>query len=220
MSTYRNVFFIFMVSGLSCALSVPELFAAPNLLLQCLAKEETQLHKEKAHGALYRLNQEFLNELASSNDINLKKAFVDEICTSKKHSPSVGLLRLLLVKESDIYDLSLSEVENSMRPFKMAYINEFQKQVPRLFVQYLSGVQSEMPTADCLARAIPELETFNERLKYLEEELNIHELIKDKKKIEKIFTKLESLPVIRSGCEKAAKKELKRKMQKEKNTTL
>ncbi|MDO9183687.1 MAG: hypothetical protein Q7U04_14835, partial [Bacteriovorax sp.] len=98
-----------------------EIFASSNLILQCLAKEETQLHKEKSQGVLYRLNQDFINELASSNDIALKKNFVDEICNSKTLSPTVGLLRLLLLKESDIYDLSLSEVDPTMRPFKMGY---------------------------------------------------------------------------------------------------
>lgn len=183
-----------------------EIFAAkkPNLLLECLAREEMRLHKEKNQGALFRLNQEFINELASSNDINLKKHFVEEICNSKKHSPSVGLLRLLLLVESDIYDLTLSEVEPSMRPFKMGYINEFQKQIPRLFVQYVSALQAEMPTADCLSKKIPELAVFNERLKYLEEEMTTHEVIRDKNRIEKIFTKLQNLSSIKSACEKDA----------------
>ncbi len=211
----RNVFF--MLTFLLCS----DIYAAPNLLLQCLAKEETMLHKQKSQGALYHLNQDFLNELASSNDITLKKNFVDEICQSKKHSPSVGLLRLLLLKESDIYDLSLSEVESSMRSFKMAYINEFQKQVPRLFVQYVSGLQAEMPTADCLSKAIPELNFFNERLKYLEEEMSIHEVMKDKKKIEKVFIKLENVDKIRSACEKEEALRIKKlKMKKKENARL
>lgn len=187
-----------------------QIYAAPNLLLQCLAKEESLLHKEKNQGVLYRLNQEFINELASSNDIALKKHFVDEICQSKKHSPSVGLLRLLLLVESDIYDLSLSEVEPSMRPFKMGYINEFQKQIPRLFINYLSGLQAEMATPDCLVKAIPELVVFNERLKYLEEEMSTHEVIRDKAKIEKIFTKLQNLPAIKKHCQQEAVRKLRR----------
>lgn len=215
MSHFRNAFFIlFVLLGLLSS----DIYAAPNLLLQCLAKEETALHKEKSQGALYRLNQDFLNELASSNDITLKKNFVDEICASKKHSPSVGLLRLLLLKESDIYDLSLSEVESSMRTLKMAYFNEFQKQVPRLFVSYISGLQAEMPTAHCLDKAIAELNFFNERLKYLEEEVSIHEVMKDKKKIDAIFTKLEKLSSIRKACEKEAQKaqaQLRRQVKKE-----
>lgn len=222
MSPVRNVFFLASLT-LGLLLGSSDISAAPNLLLQCLAKEESLLHKQKSQGALYRLNQDFLNELASSNDIALKKNFVDEICSpaaQKKHSPSVGLLRLLLIKESDIYDLSLSEVESSMRSFKMSYISEFQKQVPRLFVQFISGLQAEMPTSDCLARAIPELEFFNERLKYLEEEISIGEVMKDKKKIEKIFSKLETLPKIKAGCAAVAKKRSLKQMKKKENAGL
>lgn len=186
-----------------------EIYAAPNLLLQCLAKEETLLHKNKSHGAIYNLNQDFLNELATSNDIALKKNFVDEICQGKLDSASVALLRLLLIKESDIYDLSLSEVDPSMRPFKMGYINEFQKQVPRIFIQFISNLQAEMPTPHCLTKNIPELSVFFLRLKYLEEEMSGHEMIKDKTKIDRIFTKLQHLNTIKKSCAKDAEKALK-----------
>ena len=207
---------------------VQDIYAAPNLILQCLAKEEARLHKEKDQGALYRLNQEFLNELASSNDITLKQNFVEEICNNKpgktlSHSPSVGLLRILILKKSDIYDLSLSEVEASMRSFKMAYINEFQKQVPGIFIQFISSLQAEMPTPNCLSKAIPELTYFSERLKYLEEELPVQEIMKDQVKIESIFKKLEGLSKIRANCAEEARKKLKAlkgQMQKKENTGL
>ena len=174
--------------------------ATPNLLLQCLAKEEAGLHKKAVQNALFRLNQDFVNELASSNDINLKKIYVDEICQSKDYSPSVGLLRLLLMKEHEIYDLSLSSVDISMRPFKMGYINEFQKQVPRIFIQYLSGLQSELATPKCLIKAIPELKGFIEKIRYLEEEVSTHHLIIDKKRISIIFTKLKKFHAIKRQC--------------------
>ena len=174
--------------------------ATPNLLLQCLAKEEAGLHKKAVQNALFRLNQDFVNELASSNDINLKKIYVDEICQSKDYSPSVGLLRLLLMKEHEIYDLSLSSIDISMRPFKMGYINEFQKQVPRIFIQYLSGLQSELATPNCLIKAIPELKGFIEKIRYLEEEVSTHHLIIDKKRIETIFLKLKKFHAIKRQC--------------------
>lgn len=205
MRSLRSLFLITLV-----LLYGTEIYAAPNLLLQCLAKEEALLHKEKNQGVLYRLNQEFINELASSNDINLKKEFIDQICQSKQHSPSVALLRLLLIKESEIYDLSLSEVEPGMRPFKMGYLNEFQKQIPRLFIQYVSGLQAEMATPDCLSRAIPEIEVFNERLKYLEEEMGTSEMIRDKSRIERIFNKLQNIKAIRKNCEQMAAQRIKK----------
>ena len=183
-----------------------ETLAAPNMLLQCLAKEEELLHKKPLQNALFRLNQEFVNELASSNDINLKKNYVDEICASKNFSPSVGLLRLLLMKEHELYDLSLSGVEVTMRPFKMGYINEFQKQVPRMFIQYLAGLQSELALPDCLERAIPELTGFNEKIKYLEEELSTHQLITQKNKIDAIFKKLINFESIKTKCVQRKKK--------------
>ena len=178
----------------------PQTMASPNLLLQCLAKEEASLHKKVIQNALFRLNQDFVNELASSNDINLKKIYVDEICQSKDYSPSVGLLRLLLMKEHEIYDLSLSSIDISMRPFKMGYINEFQKQVPRIFIQYLSGLQSELATPNCLIKAIPELKGFIEKIRYLEEEVSTHHLIIDKKRIAIIFTKLKKFHAIKRQC--------------------
>lgn len=201
-----------------------EIYAIQNPLLQCLAKEESLLHKEKNMGPLYHLNQEFINELASSNDITLKKNFIEEICQTKTYSPSVALLRLLLLKESSIYDLSLSEVDLKMRPFKMGYINEFQKQTPRLFIQYISGLQSEMATADCLVKAIPELDFFTERLKYLEEEMSTHEVLGDKKRIELIFKKLANIKSIQKNCEKIAATRLRKlkrsKVKEEKGANL
>jgi hypothetical protein len=194
----RALWLIIWVIAAVC--SSTEIFAAPNLLIQCLAKEESLMHKEKSQSALYHLNQDFLNELASTNDIALKIKYVDEICNSQKHSPTVGLLKLLMLKESDIYDMSFADVDPTMRPFKMGYINEFQKQVPHLFIQYIAGVQAEMATPDCLEKAIPELKVFFERLKYLEEEMSTHEVIKDKTKIEKIFAKLENLNMIKKSC--------------------
>lgn len=196
--------------------------ASPNLLLECLGKEESLFHKEKTVGVIFRLNQEFINELATSNDITLKKKFVDEICHSEIHSPSVALLRLLLLKESDIYDLSFSEIDASMRPFKKGYINEFQKQVPRLFIQYISGLQAELPTHDCLNKAIPELDLFNNHLKYLEEEMSTHDIIKDKKKIEIIFIKLQKIKEIKKNCEIEALLQLNKlkKMKKKKSANL
>lgn len=199
-----------LIFALILLLSSAEIYSKPNLLLQCLAKEEEDLHKSKNQNALFRLNQEFVNELASSNDITIKNEYVSEICRSKTHSASVTLLKQLLLNESNIYDLSFSGAPASMRPFKLAYINEFQKQVPRIFVQYISGLQSEMATPDCLNNAIPELVAFNEKLKYLEEELSTRALIPQKNRIEAIFNKLRNIENIKKNCEKIAMKKTKK----------
>lgn len=196
-----------------------EIYAAPNLLLRCLAKEEEKLNKKPTQNALYRLNQEFVNELATTNDINFKKVYVDQICNSPEYSPSVGLLRLLLLKEHELYDLSLSTVDTAMKPFKMGYIDEFQKQVPRMFINYLSGLQSELATPYCLEQNIVELKGFNESIKYLEENLTTHQLITQKDKIDSIFKKLKGFSQLKSKCAEIARKELSR-LKKKQNSQL
>lgn len=190
---------------LFCALSIfsGSLFARDNLLLHCLGREEDKFHKEKIQSAVSRLNQNFINELSTSNDLAIKKNYIDEICNPKaKFPPAVGLLRLLLIKENDIFDLSLSGVDPSMRSYKMAYIKEFQKQVPHIFINYLAGIQADMPNPHCLERAIPEIAVLNERLKYLEDEIPIHEVLGQKKKLENIFNKLINIKSIKIDCEK------------------
>lgn len=177
------------------------IYAKANKLLQCLAKEEEKFHKKKVQNALYRLNQTFLNELASNNDINIKQNYVEEICNQKNLSPSVEFLHLLLIKEADIYDISLSSTENSMRPYKMGYINEFQKQVPHMLISYISGLQSETSDPKCIANSIPEINYFIEKIKYLEEEMTIHAIMSDKKKLETIFRKLRNFNAIKAKCE-------------------
>ena len=204
--------------------SSTEIYAALNPLLHCLAKEEAQLFKQKNTGSLYHLNQEFINELASSSDITLKEHFINEICETKTTSPTIKLLRLLLVKESEIYDYSQSEeADQSAQIIKKSSINEFQKQVTRFFTHFLASIQSEMATPDCLEKAIPETKILFDRLKYLEEEMSFHELLKDKSKIESIFKKLEFLPSIKRECVRSvenAEKKLGRKMKKKMGTSL
>ncbi len=187
--------------------------AKQNLLLQCLAKEEEALFKKTKQDALFRLNQEFVNELASSNDISIKSHFLNDICQSKTYSPSVGLLRLLMLKEHDIFDLSLSDVDPQLRPFKMGYIYEFQKQVPRIFISYISALQLEMSTPNCLEKRIPELKGLSESLKHLEMETTTKALMANKNKIEAIFVKLQAIKAIKKSCyeEMMLKKRRKKK---------
>jgi hypothetical protein len=174
--------------------------AKQNKLLRCLAKEEEILFKKTKQDALYRLNQEFVNELASSNDISIKNNYLNEICQSRTYSPSVSLLRLLMLKEHEVFDLSLSEIDPQLRPFKMGYIYEFQKQVPRIFISYISALQLEMSTANCLEKRIPELKGLSENLKHLEMETTTRSLMANKKKIEAIFVKLQALKAIKKSC--------------------
>jgi hypothetical protein len=67
-----------------------------------------------------------------------------------------------------------------------------------------------LATPDCLEKHIVELKGFNEKLKYLEEEVSAHQLISQKTKIEAIFTKLKNFNEIKRKCILEAKKNQKK----------
>lgn len=181
----------------------------PNRILQCLAKEEERIIKNKLDFSIAKLNQELVNELAASNDIMIKDSYVDDICEHPFYSPSVNLLRLLLIKENEIYDLTFDNMERAQKEFKLSYIADFRKQVPNIFVTYISSLNAQMPDAYCLQRHVPEIKKFNEKMKYLENEITTKALIQDKKQIDAIFMKLRNVKDIKKLCEKELKRRKK-----------
>lgn len=181
----------------------------PNRILQCLAKEEERIIKNKLDFSIAKLNQELVNELAASNDIMIKDSYVDDICEHPFYSPSVNLLRLLLIKENEVYDLTFDNMERAQKEFKLSYIADFRKQVPNIFVTYISTLNAQMPDAHCLQRHVPEIKKFNEKMKYLENEITTKSLIQDKKQIEAIFMKLRNVKEIKKLCENEIKRRKK-----------
>lgn len=195
---------------LSCFVCLSAFSATrPNRILQCLAKEEEKIIKEKLDFSIAKLNQELVNELAASNDIMIKDSYVDDICEHPYYSPSVNLLRLLLIKENEIYDLSFDDLDRAQKEFKLSYIADFRKQVPNIFVTYVSTLNAQMPDAFCLERHVPEIKKFNEKMKYLENEITTKSLIQDKKQIDAIFMKLRKVKEIKKLCEREAKRQKK-----------
>ena len=82
--------------------------AQASTVLKCLGREELQLHRKRDIGPRYTLNQVFLNKL-SSNAIDIKKKYSDQICSTKSKRPSLILLKILLLKQIDIFDIKINK---------------------------------------------------------------------------------------------------------------
>lgn len=182
----------------------------PNELLICLAKEEESLHKKKSQSALYHLNQIFINEIASANDIAINKKYLPEVCQNKEYSPSVAFLRLLLLKNKEIYELNTSGKGSELHLFLTGRIDEFQKMIPQIFIQYISLLQQELATPHCLENAINEIKAFNQKFKHLEAELSFREIVSEKSTIENIFKKLLKYHEIKKNCQIEAEKSMEK----------
>ncbi len=161
-------------------------------LLPCLGQEEAKLFKQKKISSLYTLNQELINIVVNSPDLKLTKKFHTLICKRQVSASKNTLLYALLHKKN----IFIQTATNTNK------IKFFLSQIPALFFSYIAKVQSEMPTADCLNKNIPEIPYFLERYKYLQNDLTSMQLLEETNKIKKIFFKLKTPWKLFKKCNK------------------
>lgn len=180
-------------------------------LLECLGNEELILHRNHVTGPNYKLNQILIGELAAASDIKMKNKFVEQVCKTKDFSPSVSLLRMLLIKDMEIYDLPN---EMYARALQKGTIESFLNRIPHLFFQYLSSLQALTIDPDCLNRHVVNLDYFIKRFRYLEGDYSSSFLLAEKKKIKEIFESLKGLDRINQKCKNEQKKIQEQKSKK------
>jgi len=177
---------------------------AQNPVLVCLGQEELLLHQKKEVGPVYKLNQYLIGELASANQIAFRKKFIDAICQSKDFSPSVNLLRLILIEGKSLYIFKGDVFQKAMEE---STIDNFIDNIPEVFFKYLSSLQALTPHHKCLKNYISHLDYFQTRYRYLGEELSNKIFEEDKSKIKVIFEDLKNLDQILIKCKDLALKD-------------
>ncbi len=187
-----------------------------NDLLYCLGQEELSLHSSKKTGPHYFLNQHFINEAASSGEFRLKRKYYHEICEIREFPPSIGLLRNILLYEEDIFTTPKVEDENLRALYTSGY-EAFISETPQIFFQFLALIQTQTKYPHCLKENIPKIHELTYKFQYLREELDLKDLLKDKKSIDNIFTKLKYLDSIYEECDKK-QKELDKKIKTKSNS--
>jgi len=175
-------------------------------MLHCLGKEELSIHKAKNDGPIYFLNQLFINELSSFNDVEVKQKYVDAICNQQEFAPSLSLLNHMLLHGKDLYQIRILKGEEGLWAYKKSQLEDMVNRGPHIFFQYLAHLQKLLPTHDCLSQEIPEITYFMERYYYLESDFPTDKLMKDKAKVESMFAKLKNLDRTIKKCESTAKK--------------
>lgn len=185
-------------------------------LLYCLGQEELTLHNSKRTGPHYFLNQHFINEAASAGEFKLKRKYYREICEIREFPPSIALLRNILLFEEDIFIHPKVEDENLKALYTSGY-KAFIEETPQIFFQFLALIQTQTQYPHCLKENIPMIHELTYKFQYLREELDLKELLKDKKLIDNIFTKLKYLDSIYRECDKK-QKELDKKIKTKSNS--
>ena len=167
-------------------------------LLQCLAKEEEQIHRQKVKGPIVELNQEMLALFATIRQLRLKPLYRKQICqSSSAFTPSLGLLQIILLHGKQPF-YSTSQ-EPSYRGFQESFLTSLSSTASRLFMNYLSAIQALTPRSHCLREHIPPLRKIYQQYKTLEEHIATQHLI-EPSDLSQVFAGLSRLDEIVKAC--------------------
>lgn len=198
-----NIFSYFIIAPfLSLLLTVP-VYAQQKLdILVCLGQEEKYFHDQKITGPRYNLNQIFINDLAAIKDVRLQRRSLDRICRSGSQNVSLSLLMGLLIEREKLFILNKQKDEtDSIFEMRKSAIDVLLNDSPHIFFRYIAELQSLTPFPHCLTTKIPELDYFTQKLKYLEGDIPIEQIINDKKRFLSIFEKLKGYERIYQECQ-------------------
>ncbi len=175
-------------------------------LLKCLGQEEKQFHLKKETGPLYDLNQRLISEMLQIPKAELDTEAFNEICSKESFSPAWKLLEQSIVKGSEIFEVPAS-VTGSQKEMAKGMIDDYIEATKEIFLNFMTQIQAQAPSASCLKEEIPELDAFFSDIKYLQEDVDMKSIFA--KRDIKIFRKLKDYPKAFKRCQVRIKKKLK-----------
>lgn len=167
-------------------------------LVKCLAVQEAQFHRRKATGAFFDLNQRMLAELVQVVGVEAAPALLSTVCRSRG-TGALHLLEALLLDPGDWYVLS---AQNNPLGTSLSreLVRELNATAPELLLSFLSQLQMQAPTPDCLERHVPGLAQLYQNVKWLQEEVELGKLTNKRKQLAGLFAKIHRIDEIYQRC--------------------
>jgi hypothetical protein len=175
-------------------------------LLKCLGREEKEFHLEKKTGPIYELNQRLISEMVQIPGAELTEEAYRIVCHQTETSPTLKLLELSIIQGKEIFILKPS-VKVSDNNISQSMIEDYLEASTEIFLHFISQIQTQAPSAQCLKEEIPELESFLRDIKYLQEDVHIKKIFNGREI--PIFKKLKNYPQLFKKCRERIKKKLK-----------
>jgi len=186
-----------------------------NPILCCLAQEEQALNDAHfASGPLYKLNTTLIDEMRNIDGLWPTPEAEQQICHSPDFSPSVALVRELLMQGRKIFmaDPRRDDLDVASDGLQNATAEALVERTPRIFFDYISSLQTVMGLPECLNRKIPPLKKFQDKLRDLESEKVAGKIVIPAQ-IEQIFNGLKNLDKYAKECAAEQKKRLQQQKQ-------
>lgn len=175
-------------------------------ILKCLGEEEKRFHLKKETGPLYDLNQRLISEMLQVPKAEIAPEDFHEICSGNKYSESLSLLELSITKGKNLFIIS-KDIPGMQRSVTEGMIDDYIEATREILLQFITQIQASAPSPTCLKEEIPVLDTFFTEIKYLQEDVDLATLFKDRDK--KIFDKLKNYPLAYERCRARLKKKEK-----------
>ena len=188
--------FIFASLMAAPALAAPA--QAGSMLMLCLGKEEKTLHTQKLTGPTYDLNQRLIGELILINRIDAPTAILKKVCRSKS-SASLELLEEMLLNPKGWAKLP-SDIKGVEASIAQELVKDVNLGIPEVLLAFLGQLQAAAPDAQCLNKNIPGLNTLNEEVKWLQEEIDLIKIAGRKSRLKKIFAGIKQAPSYFEKC--------------------
>ncbi len=180
--------------------------ARENQLLKCLGAEEKRFHLKKEVGPIYDLNQRLISEIIQIPNAEITTVDYHDICSRKRPSEGLHLLQLSMQKGKAIFEVPKS-LNGMSRQITIGMIDDYVESTKEIFLNFISQIQTTAPTPQCLQEEVPELATFFNDIKYLQEDVDMKQIFRGRD--EKIFGKLLTYSEAFKKCQERLKKKLK-----------
>lgn len=175
-------------------------------LLKCLGEEEKKFHIKKETGPLYDLNQRLISEMIQIPKAEVDAEYFAEMCGKQSPSPSLRLLELSMRFGKEVFEVP-PNIHGRQKQMAQGMIEDYIESTKEIFLQFMTQIQTQAPSATCLKEEIPQLDAFLSDIKYLQEDLDLKKIFKGRDI--KIFNKLLSYPQAFERCRARIKKKLK-----------
>jgi hypothetical protein len=177
--------------------------AQKNRLLQCLGAEEKRLHQAKDTGPFYDLNQKVIGELIQIPQAEVSNEDFKYICGSPEPSESWKVLKLSIQKGKSLF-IPAAGVTGIQKQIAEGMVEDYLESTKGILINFINQIQALSPTPNCLLEEIPKLGEFFRDIKYLEEDVDMKIIFKNRD--EEIFLQLKKYPEAFQRCRDRLKK--------------
>lgn len=174
-------------------------------ILLCLGKEESFYAKNHYTGPKYHLNQIMINEISSIGNPELAGDNYKKYCSRPDQSPSLKLLKAMTLGKKSLFNFKENEGGTGVQ-FAMVTYDEFRKKSIKVLIQYISKIQMQAASAECLTDNIPGLTQFYARFRYLEGEIDPISLKGSREDLLQLYDSLRNIDAILKKCQKPSNK--------------